>query len=493
MTGFPDLAVAATLGCASRRVDLAGLPGEISVPGEDARAGGAGAGGPAPRLLDAAAQYATARRARVRPAAPSRPEAPPPEIRPAVPPRLAGVVQRLAGDPELLSEAVRLVAARGLRLSPSTLVRCLEGADEDRWAVLEPVAGQAGAWLFAKGAFPGQRPRLSAQERWARATEPEARAAALRELRAADPALGRELLEQELAVVRPRERAALLPALEVGLGAEDLPLLTGQWEGKAAGPRAAARDLLARLPGSAVARQHEAWAAEWITVQRRLARSPRLVLGGEGPPDAERWGIPRDSAPAHVLQVVSRVPPDSWPRLLGLDVLELAALLEAAGTDPWPHLRTAALTFRHRRLASVIVHRPRQVRRAGDRSAVRPLDQDLLRLLERPEQERLVAQALRSPEDRRPWDAVAALAAPLPAAVWRAWLERLVREAPTGGSPTAAHWRMLLHRVGPADLTAVGADLRELTARGDGAAWRAPLHRAVETLTLRSALHEELS
>ena len=77
--------------------------------------------------------------------------------------------------------------------------------------------------------------------------------------------------------------------------------------------------------------------------------------------------------------------------------------------------------------------------------------------------------------------------------MWRAWLERLVRDAPTGAGPTAAHWRMLLHRVGPADLTAVGAALRELTDRGDGAAWRTPLHRAVETLTLRSALHEELS
>ncbi len=86
-------------------------------------------------------------------------------------------------------------------------------------------------------------------ETWREAT-PAERLRFLRELRLADPAAARTLLESGFAAETAKARTELLGALDAWLSPEDAPFLAACAADRAAAVRQAAEALLAKLPGS---------------------------------------------------------------------------------------------------------------------------------------------------------------------------------------------------------------------------------------------------
>jgi hypothetical protein len=124
-----------------------------------------------------------------------------------------------------------------------------------------PRLGKRGRWLARQNpdwayAVAGEVPDEpgAIDEAWTTGT-PEARVALLRQLRQADPARGRELLASTWKTDGPEDRAAFLKAFEIGLGPDDEPFLEAALDDRRKEVRAAAIELLTRLPGSRLVRR----------------------------------------------------------------------------------------------------------------------------------------------------------------------------------------------------------------------------------------------
>jgi hypothetical protein len=285
------------------------------------------------RLLAAAATDVVYRRAGARPrAAEGRLEAAPaeslPRCSPAAARRLAAIL--LGGEAgNVLDEWLELAQRAGLRVPEELLPDLLDHARGERRVSVLAVAGARGRWLAG----------LDDSWAWAAAGEDvwrtgalEARRAWLQAERERDPAAGRDALEQSWGEEEPRARGTLLAQLRTGLGPDDEAFLECALDDRRQEVRAAAADLLARLPGSAL----RARMAERARPLLQLARGLRTRLEAQLP-EALDAAAARDLVSTRpprgtgerawwLRQIVAATPLELWEGELGLAPAELVAL-----------------------------------------------------------------------------------------------------------------------------------------------------------------------
>jgi hypothetical protein len=244
--------------------------------------------------------------------------------------RDATPVRDMEGRLELLAEWLTAAADAHRRLPAELVPALLEAGRRHRGLrpLLGPVAGPLAGWLAA------QRPDWS----YASSTPPAestaddtdgwelgviaSRVAYLVRLRRRDPTRARELLDAAWDDEAPDDRAALLGALETGLGGADEPLLERALDDRRRQVRAVALDLLARLPGSAYGRRMAARATECIDLGGSDPRGSGPV--GITPPAACDRSMRRDGVVARppagtgerawwLEEVLAHTPLSIWP------------------------------------------------------------------------------------------------------------------------------------------------------------------------------------
>jgi hypothetical protein len=338
---WDELVAAALVGTDRRPVDPQPPPGlEAAFAGEDG-------------LLAAAAAWTVARRAGAE-AGPARAVEPAPvDERPLCPRdagmRLGGLLEEGAG--RLVEEWLELAEARGVRPPPEHVPALLEWASgvPERQPLVVGAAGPLGPWLSARAAHApsGDEWQMAGGERWTfvpGAADPQrvwadgdraARRVLLARLRATDPAAGRELLAGTLAEESADDRAAFLQALETGLSDDDEPLLEAALDDRRQTVRAAAAELLARLPRSRFAARMAERAAPLLTPDRRTLR---VQLPDEPDSAARRDALPASRRRADVLaQILSRAPLGTWTERFGRSPEKILALDVADDYEPLVH------------------------------------------------------------------------------------------------------------------------------------------------------------
>ncbi|MDB5298193.1 MAG: hypothetical protein JWO31_4176, partial [Phycisphaerales bacterium] len=193
-------------------------------------------------------------------AASARPAPASPDVAPACSPRAADFLSQLLAmtdtpaKRQLLGEWFDAAAAARRRVPHAALPDVLEYAAGHRAArpQASAVAGERGHWLMAQNPrwqF-GVAAEADPKEVWATG-KPDQRLAALRRVRAADPPAALALVESTWKEDGADERAAFVAALADGLGPADEPFLEAALDDRSKQVRAAAVELLAKLPGSA--------------------------------------------------------------------------------------------------------------------------------------------------------------------------------------------------------------------------------------------------
>lgn len=263
---------------------------------------------------------------------PLRPEAPlplpsEPDDRPSVPAEAARhLLQMLGGEhKEVLPEWLAAAHARGQR-TPDELLPYLLDLGLKRAELRPPLfalLGPRAVWLAEQaGMGPWAYFRLGGVETVWQEAETQVRVALLAHLRWRDPARGRELLVSTWPSEGARQREQFLKELDQGLSIADELFLEEALDDRAAGVRAAAVELLARLPGSAFNRRMAERATALLSLQRTW-RGRRLLLDEEAirfDKAMTRDGLvkapPASSklSPAGWLlqQVLAYVPPGHW-------------------------------------------------------------------------------------------------------------------------------------------------------------------------------------
>lgn len=188
-----------------------------------------------------------------------------------------GQVRVVGGALPLIEDWLRRCAATGRRPPAALLPALLDHATRVRGgrAPLIAAGGAPLAWLAAQnpawswavptedaadGDGDGDRPSapgdpgdgVDSDDVW-RTGRTADRLAWLTTRRAADPAATRRLVEDTWGGESAPDRARIVAALRTGLGPDDEPFLEAALDDRAATVRAAAADVLARLPGSALA------------------------------------------------------------------------------------------------------------------------------------------------------------------------------------------------------------------------------------------------
>jgi hypothetical protein len=345
VSAWDDLVAAALLGTQRRPLDPGGLPAAVRP-----FAGGE----PEVALLRAAAALANYRRAGRRPARPATllPVAARDE-RPLVPPIARRRLPRLAAD--LLPEWLAAVHERGMRVPPEQLPALAEAA-RTRVALRAPlaaVAGPAGGWLGARNpawSFLASAP--AGADVWEFGTALQRREWLHRTLDA-DPAAARSALAATWASEPAGVRAEFLDVLGEHLAAEDEPFLEAALDDRAGPVRAAAADLLARLPGSRLASRMRDRAARLVrpdgdalvvtppdpaALRRDLPGGGDLVRGVVAATPLAHWaphGTPGQLLARPVTGVDPRVLRAGWADAAARqrDAGWAAAVLDAAGPD----------------------------------------------------------------------------------------------------------------------------------------------------------------
>jgi len=294
------------------------------------------------------------------------------ELAPAAaePPPAAPEDLRMLGEGEPLAAALRTIfradserlhhevcqrlAELGRALPAGALASALDaGRQRARLrAALLPVLGERGLWLARlnpdwryadRGAAATDEtadPFAEAERVWQEGSF-EQRQALFAQLRAADPARARALLQAQLGELPAKERAAFVAELDTGLGDDDEALLAGLLKDRGREVRRFAASLLARLPGSAHAQRLRAWLAPRVTQERALLVK-RWVVDAPQAADPE-WaaaGIdaarPQNDALGErawwLYQLVRQVPLRWWCEHTGMDP---AALLAWAAKSDW--------------------------------------------------------------------------------------------------------------------------------------------------------------
>ncbi|HET9559324.1 MAG TPA: DUF5691 domain-containing protein [Actinomycetota bacterium] len=297
-----------------------------------------GLGSDAVALLHRAAAVLAARRAGAVPEPAGLPLTPClPDDRVQCPgPAAARLGAMLAGrHADLLGEWLAALRAADLALPPEHLAVLVERTrdDHERFRMVSAAAGSLLSWLSALLPSLGW-PTTSGEppeEAWERGTAAE-RVAALRAMRAADPASVKSRLSGGLPGERVDVRAACYATLAVGLSPADEGLLERALDDRGSAVREVAAGLLATLPTSA-------WAGRMAQRARRMVRTVgpagqdqfEIALVAPLPPTWERDGInasapPGTSLGVHLLrQVVAGTPLAVWE-----DMSDVAHLLVLA-------------------------------------------------------------------------------------------------------------------------------------------------------------------
>ncbi len=456
------------------------------------------------------------------------PEAAPAETRPACSDALAALVIDLCRDRSLviLTEALHRLDEGGLRLPPWCLVDLVELQLPSLQPAAAVVAGERGRWLarhnpawrwLAEGRT-GQSP--AERERSWEEGSAAARLAALRAMRAEDPARGRSWVESVWKQEKAAVRESLIAALEAGVSADDEPFLSRAAADRAAPVRLAALRLLARLEGSAAATRMRTRAEGLL--RYRPASGARRVLGaiaarlaGEGPPGdlevepppvfpagwAEDGIVEKPPAGTGekaywVSQVLALVPPSHWETRFGASP---AALVAAAVRSDWSGAvlqgwLEATLLFRSAPWASTLW----RVYAANAAADERPrLAAQLLPLLPREEAESLVAPLVASGDPVSFVPALAALGTPWGHALGGTFLDALARraEARSPGWEQTHFWRAALDRASTALPASCFARALQLSAPAGADAPADVLRSSVESfhavLAIRQRIHQE--
>jgi hypothetical protein len=252
--------------------------------------------------------------------------------------RLAGLLEEAAG--QLVEEWLELAEARGLRPPPEHVPALLEwaGGVPGRQLLAVAAAGPIGPWLAAKAAAAGRPPSddgwPTPGDRWGFVPgagdpaaiwadgERAARRVLLARLRATDPAAGRELLASTFAEETAEDRAAFLELLATGLSDADEPFFEAALDDRRQSVRAAAAELLARLPRSRFAARMAERAAPLLALEKRRLR---VTLPGEPDAAARRDGIAPSRRADVLAHILSRAPLATWgepEKVLRLEVAD---------------------------------------------------------------------------------------------------------------------------------------------------------------------------
>jgi hypothetical protein len=259
------------------------------------------------------------------------PVAAPPEAGRVASPAAATTLARLLTErelndrPALLAEWFTVAASRGLLAPPSLLPFLLDHGQRsvELRALIAACAGERGRWLAAQRPDwgwlvedDGVAPAEPDQSTWS-AGDPAERLALLRALRRRDPAAVRHLVQQEWPAEPPEQRAAMLRTLTAGLSLDDEPLLDAALDDRARAVRKVAADLLASLPGSALAGR---MTARVLAAASLVGNELRITLPDEYDEEMLRFGIERKPPPGvgerawWFEQIVSRAPLGAWTR-----------------------------------------------------------------------------------------------------------------------------------------------------------------------------------
>jgi hypothetical protein len=265
----------------------------------------------------------------------------------------------------LLPEGLAALAAARRRVPDEHLVTLLHltHGRAALQALVRPVAGSRGRWLAAQNPSWGFLRDPVEGDVW-ETGDRAARVALLERVRRTDPARGRAMLAAVWGQEGAADRAAFVRTLATGLSADDEPFLEAALDDRGKEVRRHAADLLARLPGSALSgrmleRLHSLLG--WTPAQRaRLlpptaARPARIDVTLPEACDAAmiRDGVEPKAHPAvgekagWLLQMLSVVPPATWPALWGAAP---ADLVRAAGASEWQQVLLqgwAAAAVRH--------------------------------------------------------------------------------------------------------------------------------------------------
>jgi hypothetical protein len=251
----------------------------------------------------------------------------------------------------LLGEWLGALAAAGGRVPEESLVALLEmgRARSGMQEAITAVLGARGRWLAAQN--PDWRYALTTPDaaNWETAGL-MARVGLLRQVRATDPARGRELLLSTWEHDPAEARKTLLPLLESGLSLEDEPFLEETLDDRSKDVRAAAADLLARLPESRLVRRMTDRVRAYLSFNP--PQKGRLLKGGQKMrleitlPDAVDAAAQRDGIDPKehygsgkktgwLRQMLALVPPSTWSTEWNQPP---TALIEVAQATEWDSL-----------------------------------------------------------------------------------------------------------------------------------------------------------
>ena len=328
MSPWQDLITAALIGTERAPVPatvIPGLPGPADAPDDTAP------DDPAALLLDRAALLTVARRGgrladRVAPPPAPEPD-PAPEVSRAAGRRLAWMLRGEHAD--LLTEWLATAVTRGHRapayLLPALLdqARRVTPADPELRRLAAEAGGPRARWLAGLNpdwAFVTAYTQAD-EDAWRLGTISQRRAY-LTALRVRDPAAARELIAGGWAAAGPDERVMFVTVLPVGLSPADEPLLDVALDHGNARTRTLAAEMLAALPGSALAQRMAVRALGYLRLHQG-SRGTRLVAFPPTRCDAamRRDGISSGSGALStnlagqaglMLQVLARTPLRTW-------------------------------------------------------------------------------------------------------------------------------------------------------------------------------------
>ncbi|MFZ1400973.1 MAG: DUF5691 domain-containing protein [Candidatus Promineifilaceae bacterium] len=353
MTAWNDTIKTALLG--TNRAELPNLPGRNALgqlltqlpPQEDAAS-----------LLAVAGTVALHQQTGWQPRqnAPTSSAAPSQSDLPVCPPDIAYQLDLLMEGSQavLLPEMLAALAQTGHRVPEILLPSLLEKGkklSQSRPAILA-VLGQRGRWLA--GQNPEWHYASPAIDSWAgllaewETAVPVQRHALLRQLRATQPQLGRQLLEHTWKNNSGLVRHQAIKLLDVNLSQADEPFLEAALDDRTHLVRQAAADLLAKLPQSRLAQrltQHVAGVLSWTPHHERAIT---IRLPQEISPAMLRDGIPtfkpeeKAKVQSRLLsQLINRVPLNHWTETWQKTPQEI---VNAALNSGWPRTLISAFS-----------------------------------------------------------------------------------------------------------------------------------------------------
>ena len=336
MSPWQDLVTASLIGTERTAVPPAAVPGMPAAAGAP--------DDPAALLLDRAALLTAARRGGRPPERADPPPAAEPDPAPAVSPAAGLRLARMLGGehPDLLTEWLTAAVARGRRapahLLPPLLDRArLSPADTELRRLAAEAGGTRARWLaglnpdwkFAMAHTPAD------DDAW-RLGDAGQRRGYLTALRARDPGAARRLIAGTWDAAAPGERIMFVKVMAGVPSLTDEPLLEAALDDPTAWVRKMAADVLAALPGSALAQRMTGRALGCLRLHHGMS-GPRLIVTPPAECDAamRRDGIAPGPAAgrsqlaglAHLMaEVLAGTPLRTWTREFGLTAGQLAAV-----------------------------------------------------------------------------------------------------------------------------------------------------------------------